>query len=346
MNPLRAISTSIVLSLAMPLTAQVVITEVHPGEGWIEIQNRGATTRSLEEWSVYCATNTPGEVHTYWWQFPTGTELSPQSFLRVHWFQDGESSDPRELFTGSGFHDFLFSLGGEALQVDAGAVGLIRSFRGAEVGVPSFHEDWIAWGDSDLPRHEYAESAGLWTPGSFVPFASATASIALATDPTEEPTPVADFFVDSTPSPLAANQGGGAVRSYGHGCAVGALNAPELATVGIPAVGNGEFRIRAVGTYGAQGQTIVFALGFREGTGAILPLPSLACPLWVDGPTLLTFAVPATFGATSTDLPFSLAPFGAGAAGVTLYVQAFAGVLPFTPYDHAASGGLAITLGG
>lgn len=341
-----SLAVSAVLAFASGLDAQVVITEVHPDESWIELHNRGATTVDLSDWAVYCATDTPARVQTYWWGFAPDTEIAPDAFLRVNWFHPAQAATATDVYTGDGFHDFLFLLGGESLQRTAGAVALLSSSDGDEMGNPLIYRDWVAWGAAGLARSVFAEDAGLWTPGTFVAAPPAGSSIALASEPTAEPTPVSDFFHDATPSPLARNNAGAVVRHYGHACAVGAMNAPSLEAVGVPSVGNDEFTIRAHGTYGAHGQTIVFLLGLQEGDGGIIPIPELACPLWVSGPVMLTYVRPATFGSFYTDLPFSLAGFGQGAAGLTLYMQAFGAVLPFTEFDYTSSGGIAITLGG
>ncbi len=335
-------------ALTTTLSAQVVVTEVHPGAGWIEIQNRNDTTAALGGWTVYCTTATAGQPNNYWWAFPSATSLEAGAFLRVHWFAPYQAPTATDVYTGNNAINFLFGLGGEALRENIGSVALLSSQDGAMMGTPAIYQDWITWGEGNRPREEYAVQNNRWIDGHFVASPGATSSIALGADPAAEPSLVADFFIDSTPSPLAPNQDGAVVAHYGHGCAVGFMNEPSLNTLGIPAIGNGDFGIRANGTNGLSGQVVVFLFGFAQTDGIVLPLPNLTCPIWVDGGIvpLMSVVMPAQNGLPYTDLPLSLSEMTSESIGWTVYVQALVGVMPFTSFDHAASGGLAVTFGG
>lgn len=332
---------------ATPTVAQVVITEIEPRAGWIEIQNRGLGVADLSSWSVHCTTPSSALPGEYWWAFPVGTTLPSGAFLRVHWFATWQLPTATELWTGTNNRNFLFGLGGEPLNGSEGSVALLATQRPESMAEPTYFQDWVTWGVAGRMRETYAIQAGLWLPGEALPRVPAGTSLALGSDPTPEPTPPTEFFLDATPSPNQINQSGAAVRHYGYDCAVGAVNAPSLEVRGIPAVGNPDFGLRVHNTNAVLGQSVLFVFGFTETSGIVLPLPSFTCPIWVDGGLgpLLTVVLPATPGQPFTDLPLPLSTMDPGAAGISIYVQALLGRLPFTPLDHAASGGVAITFG-
>lgn len=344
----RCLNLVAAILLSTPTTAQVVITEVLPSEGWIELHNRGTTAQPLGSWSLYVTAPTTVLPGNYWWPFPATASIGPGEFAVVHWNSSFRTPAAGEFWTGTSHGRFLFGLGSQSLSTLSGSIALLSTQRGDFVSDPRHQVDYMAWGRGGQERENIAILAGLWNPGTFVtPPINTSASIALGTNPTIEPTPATDYYLDSTPSPMRGNQAGASVEHYGHDCAVGATNAPTLEVRGVPAIGNPDFVLRSYGTDAVIGQTLVLILGFGRGHGATLPLPQFTCPLWVD-PTQLTFTVliPAARGQAYTDLPLSLEHVDPGLTGVTLHVQAALGVLPFSAFDHASSGGVAITLGG
>src|SRR5206468_949258 len=130
---------------------------------WIEVHNRGSAVADLSLWSLYLATATPGRPQNYWWPFPAGTTLPPDSYLRVHWYQPVPAATaPNELWTGNTVYDFLFGLGGETLPSSAAALALLQSQQNALMNSASVFVDFVEYGAPSLPREALAVQAQLW----------------------------------------------------------------------------------------------------------------------------------------------------------------------------------------
>ena len=160
---------AIAMVLDTALVAQdVVLSEVRAdaAERWVEILNRGTSAAELSTWSLYYATDTTGMPQNYWWAFPSGTTLAPDSYIRVFWFQNAPSVVlPGEYYTGTSPYGYLFSLGGEALHGDAGAFALITSQQGSQMATASHFVDWVSWGQDGFVRENLAVQNGTWSSG-------------------------------------------------------------------------------------------------------------------------------------------------------------------------------------
>lgn len=260
--PFRALALAMGLAVTTP-AQQMVLSEVMvSGEDrWIELHNRGATAVDLSTWSLYHASMTAGMPQNYWWGFPAGTTVLAGGFLRVHWFRQAPAVvEPGNLYTGTAAWGFLFGLGGEALRADRGALALLASRDNALMNSASVIEDWVSWGASGFRRETLAVQVGRWSGGRFVDGIASGESIARnvelmgAVGPHDR-----EWFHDPTPTPLAPNVPGLAVRSFGQACtALGhhLLGTPQLQVLSSPIVGNRQFGLRVASTTGLLGETV------------------------------------------------------------------------------------------
>jgi len=328
------------------LSAQdVLLNEVRADTGgrWIELHNRSAGTIDISSWSLHVASRTLGTPQNYWWAFPAGTTITGGGFLRVHWFQAAPASAmPNELYTGDTVWDFLFGLGGETLRADRGALGLFRSQLDTMMDTPSVVEDWVSWGDHDFSREQLAVANGRWTNGHQAPAIAAGTS--LARDVTLFGLGLAHdelWFVDHTPTPLAPNQTGATVTSYGASCAVNGnhlLGEPLLRATSQPLLGNPQFGIALDRTTGIYGEYVLVAWSAGAapaGQPSVLPPANGGCAESIDTSQLLALWLLPTQVMT-TGMPLSLATMPAGLVGSELHAQALViDLLPsaYPPYQ-------------
>jgi len=358
---LIAMFAGFVAALDVSLAAQgpeVLLHEVRADavESWIELHNRSTSPVDLSTWSLHLATRTPGQPQTYWWAFPPGTSIAAGGYLRVFWFRASPPQPgPLDLFTGATPYHFLFGLGGEALDPRRGALALLRSQQSSAMNSPSIIEDWVSWGQGGFPRENLAEQAGRWTTGQFTAAIPAGYSLARHTALVATTTPCAQqWFLDSTPTPLATNTSGGAVQAYGQPCAaVGhhLLGAPELQATSVPVLGNPGFGLRVTNTTGLLGETVLVAF-----TANAAPHEQRSwLPYLVAGPQcrelIDTGSVvgSAWLRATTwqTDIPMPLLGLSAALAGLELHAQALVfDQWPWTwPPYQGATNALVITVG-
>jgi hypothetical protein len=333
---------------------QLIISEVkllpaNPSASrWVEVHNLGSDAVDLSTWAIYHASKTPGRPGTSWWAFPEGATLGPGGYLRVHWYAEFQPHTQTDYYTGNHILDFLFSLGGEELNPDSGALALLSDRSGLGTTLVSSYEDWVSWGEDGFKREELAVSNGRWQPGQFVPPLSSPGSIALNLDQRLEDgfVPSASaFFHDASPTPLRSNHQDLQVSEpMGWSCAIGSPNPPKLELLSVPTAGNRDFGFRVRGSSGtASNQMVLIMVSSLPGDG--LPIPGLIeCPVWVDyqiPPKI--FAMPSQGdGASYTDLPL---PLTWVAGGFNVTAQAFLFNVPHSRFDYAASAALTISLG-
>lgn len=353
---IAALSTTAALScLALP-AQDVLLSEVCADAGgpWVELHNRSAATVDLSSWSLHLASRTVGMPQSYWWAFPTGTTLPAGGFLRVHWFQAWPTAAaPGELYTGNSVWDFLFSLGGEPLRADRGALGLFRSQLDSMMNTSSIVEDWVSWGDHGFVREPLAITNGRWTAGSHTPAIAAGTSLARNTGTVGSGLPHAQqWFTDSTPTPLQPNLSGAGVAAYGQGCAATGhhlLGVPTLRAPSLPLIGNAQFRLELDHTTGIYGEHafVAWSAGARPaGAPSLLPPVVGGCAESIDPWQLVAMWLLPTQVIT-TVMPLSLAGLPPELAGTELHVQAMVvDLLPFTyPPYQGLSNALHVTLG-
>jgi hypothetical protein len=344
-------------ALDTALAQDVVLSEVFVdgADDWIEIHNRGAAAADLGTWTLYLGTATPGQPGGYWWGFPPGTVLAPDCYLRVHWMSPRPpTAAAGELYTGETVFHFLFGAGGERLPAARGALALLNSQTSALMNSAASYEDWVSWGSGGLLRESLAIQAGRWHGGAATPAIAAGHS--LARNPHQVgllASPALEWFLDGTPTPLAANVGSAVVLSIGAPCAVVGhhlLGAPQLVATSPPVLGNGNFALRITNTSGLFREACLLAFTVAPapaGLPTLLPpAPGAGCRELVDWRTWLGgILLPAT--PQQTTVPFGLS-LPASFAGLGFHVQALVLDLWATAYPpyQGTTNALAITLGG
>jgi hypothetical protein len=336
-----ALFATAVLSSPDATAQSVVLSEVRADAAgrWIELHNRSTTPVDLSTWSLHFASRTPGMPQNYWWAFPLGTTLAGGSYLRVHWFQATPATPaPGELYTGNTVWDFLFGLGGETLRADRGALGLFRSQSAEMMTVATIVEDWVSWGDHGFQREPLAIANGRWTTGEQAPgvgtatsLARNVATIGLGVAHEEQ------WFVDTTPTPLAPNLSGAGVTAYGPACATAGhhlLGQPVLRALSLPLLGNAQFGLALDHTTGIYGEYTLLAWSAAAAPGgqpSVLPPAAGGCAESIDVTQLVAVWLLPTQVMT-TYVPLSLANTPAGLVGSELHAQAV--VLDLLPYAY------------
>lgn len=286
--------------LATTASAQVVLSEIdfvnRSGVGpWIEIANRGSASVDLSTWSVYFESRTQNTVQNYWWGFPRGTTINAGKFLRVHWFVDKQAQTATDVYTGKRVSDFLFGLWAEPLTSSSGAIGLLSTQTANQVNLSSVYRDWVQWGSTGFRRSSIAVAAGLWTSNSQAAGDPSAQAPSLAFDyrNSNGRRSGAFWFRDTSPTPLADNLGGAAATAYGSACQGQLGQSADLSTVGLPVLGNREFRLRATRTL-VSGE---IAVGFYNARGPG-QLKLLSCPYLLDptGPAFAQVMLPDSDG--------------------------------------------------
>ena len=268
------IRTTALLALALSavnldnraLAQEVILSEfgVGPTGGFVELHNRGATTADISAWSLFLATPTVGMPRTYWWGFRPASTIPAGGFLVVRWLQPLPSAPVSgEVFTGATNAYFLFGLGGEALPLQQGALALFRSQSSALMSTPSIINDWVSWGGNGLSREDLAVQNGAWRTGSRTPSLSNGCSLARHPGREWSTTPDLAWFVDTTPTPGAANVGAASLQSLGSPCTpIGhqLLGAPTLNALSLPVLGNSSFGFTIDNTTGVFAEWCILAL--------------------------------------------------------------------------------------
>jgi len=327
---LATFAASALASCALSQTLLLNEVRADAGGRWIELHNRGAHTVDLSQWTIFYASLTPNMPQTYWWPFPLGTTLAPNGYLRVHWFQAAPAGGaaPGDLWTGNTPWNFLWGLGGEQLLGQRGALGLLRSQDPALMSSPNVVEDWLVWGQTGFSRELMATGAGLWSEGRFAPAIPAGQSLARDVDLVDS---VAfedqAWHLDTTPTPLATNQTGAVVQTYGVPCTLPGnhlLGGPLLGTSSPPLLGNAQFALTVDNTTGLFGEFVL--VGFSTGAGpanapSILPpFAGNGCSQAIDATGLITtWLLPAQI--VSTTVPLSLQGVPSSAIGCELHAQ-------------------------
>ena len=334
------LASSAALWLASFAPAQVVVSEINfstnnpPGSQWIELVNLGTSTVDMSSWSLYYATQTPGQPNNYWFGFPAGTSLASGAYLRIHWREPVQASTATEIYTGNSVFNFLFGYDPEPLVRVAGALALLSTQDNQLVNQAAFFQDWISWGASGSRREDIAVVAGLWTAGQFVASPTRDDSIAFIDSAQAEPTPPSAFFRDATPTGVASNHPGAAAVSYGTNCNLGAVTAPSLTALSVPTQGNRDFGLTIRNT--TSNESVFLLLGVAQATP---PLFSLAgCPILVDvGQAIQVVGFNGQNGETS--VPVSLL----GPVMGRVFLQA---ITLASATDLGTSNGLDLTIGG
>jgi hypothetical protein len=318
----------------------VVLSEVRAdADGrWIELHNRSDSAVNLSTWSLHYATRTPSMPQNYWWPFPVGTVIAAGGHLRVHWFQAAPPTiGTGEVYTGDTHWDFLFSLGGETLRADRGALGLVRTQSESMMATPSMIEDWVSWGDHGFSREYLAVANGRWTTGTHTASIPAGGSLARNVAAIGEGQHSAQWFLDNTPTPLAPNLSGAEVAPYGQGCAPFGhhlLGTPVLSTSSLPIAGNASFSLRVDRTTGIYGEYVLLAWSAAPaapGQPVVLPSTPGGCSLSLDVTRLITiWLLPAQTNRTTA--PLSLAQLPPELIDSQVHAQAV--VIDLLPYAY------------
>jgi hypothetical protein len=313
-------------------TQDVVLSEIRAdsAERWVEIHNRGSMPVDLSTWSIYYATDTPSMPQNYWWAFPPGTALAADGYLRVFWFQNSPAAvPPGEYYTGTSPYGYLFSLGGEALRGDRGALALVNSQLGSQMATASHFVDWVSWGHHGFIRESLAVQNGTWSAdrqASMIPggqsLARNTATIGTTTTRDQE------WFLDPTPSPMGQNLTGVLVLPYGQACSIPGhhlVGQPELQTTSLPILGNAAFGFVVGNTTGFFGESMLLAFSTSaapNGLPSLLPLfPGSLCHESIHTGRIVAVRLMAT-QFDETRVPMSLANLPAAMAGIELHTQA------------------------
>ena len=333
MNPLPLLLT--VIGACSAPRAQVQLHEVFfdtgsNGTQWIELHNAGTATQDLSGWTVYLATTGPRRES--WWGFPVGARIGAGQYLRVHWRAAIQPSTATDVYTGTLNSHFLFGLGSHPMQGSAGALGLLSTQISSQTLQPTEWQDYVSWGQAGFPRELLAVRSAKWLRGQFAGATQADDSLALD-QRTVRPRRGNDWFADATPTPLAANDGGARIQSYGLNCSLGVVNPPVVEPISRPVPGNRNFGIRVRNT--ASGENVILVLGAQRGDGRSRLGP---CSLWVGGGPTQILAFPAS--QLVTDIPASLADPRLN--GGLAYLQA---VTYLTSLDFGTSQGLSIQIG-
>lgn len=334
-NTLRPTIAAILVTVSttVSLRAQdVVLSEVRAdaSERWVEIHNRGATAADIGTWSLFYATKTPSMPRNYWWAFPIGTTLPPDSYIRVFWHQNQPTLVlPGEFYTGTSPYGYLFGLGGEQLHGAAGAFALVDSQQNALMNSPSRYVDWVSWGDDGYQREDLAVQNGTWTAGVHTPaiptgqsLARNLAAIGAVTTHEQQ------WFLDATPTPMTGNVAGMSVVHYGQSCAVPGhhlMGSPTLRPASLPLLGNSNFGYIVDNTTGFFGESMLFVFSAHRapiGQPSLLPLfPGSTCIEAIDTGSVIASLIVST-QVVETIIPMSLANLPPALAGVELHTQA------------------------
>ena len=321
-----------VLPTSAALAQDVCLSEVRADDGgrWVELHNRGQQSVDLTLFTLHYCSTTPGTPQNYWWPFPQGTSLPAGAYLRVFWFQDAPAvPQPGELYTGTSPYDFLFGLGGEPLQGDAGALALLNSQDNQLMNSSSIFVDWVSWGANGFQREYLAAEAGLWDQTRHLPTMLAGSS--LARDPElvgAVAFPDESWFVDFSPTPGLPNVTGAIVASYGAPCTLPGhhlLGDPLLRATSLPLVGNAQFALSIDNTTGIYGEFVLIGFSAAQSPGglpSILPgYAGVGCQESIDVTQLVaTWLLPATI--LGTEVPLPLDGFGNALIGAELHAQA------------------------
>ena len=320
----------------------VILSEVRAdtSQRWVEIHNRGAFVANLSTWSLYYATATPGQPQRYWWPFPTGTTLAPGGYLRVFWFQNQTTTPaPDEHYTGTSPYGFLFGLGGEQLHGHSGAFALLDTQQSSQVGSPTRYVDWVSWGQNGFMREPLAVQNGVWTAGVNAPAIPPGHSLArhvavIGAVPTHEQ----QWFLDSSPTPMANNISGMVVTNYGQGCTANGhhlLGMPQLQTASLPLLGNAQFGYTVQNTTGFFGESmlLVFSAGAAPASQtSMLPfLPGPSCQESIHTGQIIGGMILPT-NVMETHVPLSLAGLPRSMSGIELHCQAM--VFDWLPHAY------------
>ncbi len=337
-------SAAILATLLAAATADlpcqdVVLHEVRADANgrWIEVHNRGVNAVDLSGWSLHHATRTPGWPQNYWWPFPFGTTIAAGGYLRVHWYQPVPAvPTPGELYTGDTPWHFSFGLGAEQLSGSGGALALLDSQDNSMMNTASVIRDWVSWGGGGYTREPLAVQAGRWATGRFAPAITEGASLARNTPQIGAlASPELEWFVDGSPTPLAANISGAVVASHGEACTPPGhrlFGLPTLRATALPMIGNASFGYAIDNTTGVFGEVAVFvfaAAAAPMSQPALLPaVPGSSCSTAIDaGSVLSSILLPTSPLATQVALP--LHGVGPAFLGLELHTQAL--VLDWLP---------------
>lgn len=326
------------LLLAATSRSQVVISEINfdagnGGTQWIELLNMGSNKVGLSQWAIYQATKTPNMANNYWFGFPSGTEILPGAYLRVHWLSAVIPSTKKDIWTGNTVYHFLFALKAEPLSQVSGALALFNTQQNIMMNDPAAIQDWVSWGVPGQKRENIAVAGGRWRSGQAAPSPLASDTLSLDYTAAAEPTPASAFFRDITPTPLAHNHPNARTSTHGSSCAVGNIVAPSLIAASIPALGNRDYGFRIAPT--ASGQIVALALGLSK---AGTPIKLGGCSILIELKLpVIVLSTAANNG--STTLPANL--MSPTLNGGSAEIQA----LVIRSPNFALSNGLSMTLG-
>jgi len=329
---IASFAATVPLATAQVVISEIGITDKGAPDQYIELTNLGQGDVDLGDWSLYYATLTGGQVNNYWWAFPDGTIISPNTYLRIHWLQPIQAPTATDIYTGTSVLNFLFGYKPEPLLRDQGALALLSSQENSAMNSAGIFREWVSWGGSGFARENLAVQNQRWQANTWVPAPMVGDNIALIYGRQAEPTLVSAYFPDATPTPLEHNHLNANLVSYGTRCGVGTTPAPQLQTVSIPANGNRDFALNVLNT--SVGQNLVFLMSATQGTGS----PQLGpCKAWVGLP-VVNIAFPAT--AEMTNIPINM--LDPNLRGGTVYVQA---ITLRSATDYGFTEGLGISLG-
>lgn len=319
MRPYTTLGATALIALCAPLPAQVFINEVefNPIDQWIELYNAGTETVDIGGWSIYHATMTPFRTGNYWWGLPGGTQLTPDSYIRVHWGEPiNPTAPPFELYTGDSSWNFLFGHGFESLNPDQGALALCTTKNNFAVNDPDIFHDWLQWGTTGFARESIAvnnQPLSLWTAGAFLPTTDFNASLIRLDFLDNDPPSLSAYALDRSPTPNAPNTEGMATALMGASCGFGSSPDITLTTDGFPFFGNADFGVRINNTQGPSfAEVAVLVLSLDGATGVY---PGVGCT-YLTSQALIGF--PTDAGSTLIPMPI-LIP---AAMGITAYLQA------------------------
>jgi hypothetical protein len=173
----------------------IVISEVvyavagsDAGNETIELVNNDSVDIDLGGWRL-CASN------FQYYTLPQDIVLAPGEHILIHWNATGTDNQPAghyytgaktELGDGSAAVDDMV-----ALYWHTGSFGTADAIRG-----------YVQWFDGGNAREAVADTAGVWTAGTFVPAVAEGSSVCWNGG---DPTTVAGYSEDTSPTPLAAN---------------------------------------------------------------------------------------------------------------------------------------------
>jgi len=285
------------------------------GDQMIELYNAGDESIELQNY-VLCIGDARPPTHGCLFALPDFA-LPPESYVRVHWGEDGEDSLP-DLYTGVGF---------DVIPHPIGSVALLDGDDGAIL-------DYVQWG-GDCFTAPTAELFGQWTVGTWVEPPMTNDSLAFDGDGDS----FLDWFEDSSPTLGFANTlpGEPELFHYGVGCA-GSIGEPVIGTAfGPPALGNVSFELRLTKALPLAPALLALSPGEAhiQAYGCVLQIDFAQTGFVLLGPTTVTRARTAAF-------PMPV-PHDATLLGVKVFVQG--GVFdPSAPEGIAFTRGLEMTL--